>query len=59
MVTMCIYLPSKYYILNGIFLAKHIILNVSSSVDAVHMPNEYNLVIFDISLIVAWLTVPA
>ena len=37
----CKYLPSL--VLHDIFLAKHIILNLSSSVDAAHVPNEYSV----------------
>ena len=38
------YIPTflvMYLILHDIFVVKHIILNLSSSVHAAHMPNEY------------------
>ena len=46
-------------ILHGIFLAKHIILNLPLSVEAAHVPNEYSVSNLCRSLFVAWLTVPA
>ena len=58
---MYIYLLSNVRILHGIFLAKHIILNVSSSVLLMQRTCQITIVLvtFTVLFNVAWLTVPA